>query len=116
MVGPGQVDDDLQEEVKDECSAKYGAVAKCLVYEVTSRGVAPEQAVRIFVEFQDDRSAQNGKAKEPRVLPPCCSHMDVVCTLCDTAVTGLNGRFFGGRRVQATFYDHDRFHRMDLMA
>ena len=34
MVGPGEVDDDLQPEVTEECS-KYGEVVKCLVYEVT---------------------------------------------------------------------------------
>lgn len=33
MVGPGEVDDDLQPEVTKECS-KYGEVVKCLVYEV----------------------------------------------------------------------------------
>ena len=33
MVGPGEVDDDLQPEVTEECS-KYGEVVKCLVYEV----------------------------------------------------------------------------------
>ena len=33
MVGPGEVDDDLQPEVAEECS-KYGEVVKCLVYEV----------------------------------------------------------------------------------
>ena len=34
MVGPGEVDDDLQPEVTEECS-KYGDVVKCLVYEVS---------------------------------------------------------------------------------
>ena len=33
MVGPGEVDEDLQPEVTEECS-KYGDVANCLVYEV----------------------------------------------------------------------------------
>ena len=33
MVGPGEVDEDLQPEVTEECS-KYGEVANCLVYEV----------------------------------------------------------------------------------
>jgi hypothetical protein len=32
MVGPGEVDDDLQPEVAEECS-KYGRVIKCLVFE-----------------------------------------------------------------------------------
>lgn len=33
MVGPGDVDDDLQPEVTDECS-KYGEVSNCLIFEV----------------------------------------------------------------------------------
>ena len=33
MVGPGEVDEDLQPETIEECS-KYGEVASCLVYEV----------------------------------------------------------------------------------
>ena len=34
MVGPGEVDDDLQPEVIEECS-KYGEVNKCLIFEVS---------------------------------------------------------------------------------
>ena len=34
MVGPGEVDEDLQPETIEECS-KYGEVASCLVYEVS---------------------------------------------------------------------------------
>ena len=37
MVGPGEVDDDLQPEVAEECS-KYGEVVKCLVFEVSIHG------------------------------------------------------------------------------
>lgn len=33
MVGPGEVDDDLQPETAEECS-KYGEVAKVIIYEV----------------------------------------------------------------------------------
>ena len=33
MVGPGEVDDDLQGEVAEECS-KFGRVDKCLIFEV----------------------------------------------------------------------------------
>lgn len=33
MVGPGQVDDMLQEETADECG-KYGQVERCLIFEV----------------------------------------------------------------------------------
>ena len=34
MVGPGEVDDDLQPETAEEC-AKYGEVVKVIVYEVS---------------------------------------------------------------------------------
>ena len=34
MVGPGEVDDELEGETADECS-KYGKVTKCLIFEVT---------------------------------------------------------------------------------
>ncbi len=33
MVGPGDVDDELEAETKEEC-AKYGEVNKCLIFEV----------------------------------------------------------------------------------
>lgn len=59
MVGPGEVDDELQEEVKDECAEKYGPVEKCVIYEVTG-SVPPEEAVRIFVQFQRQSDAEKG--------------------------------------------------------
>lgn len=34
MVGPGEVDDELEAETADECS-KYGKVIKCLIFEVS---------------------------------------------------------------------------------
>lgn len=34
MVGPGMVDDELQDEIKQECARKYGPVEKCFIYEV----------------------------------------------------------------------------------
>jgi len=67
MVGPGEVDDDLEPEVKDECNTKYGDVARVIIHEVID---APaEEAVRIFVEFKRIESAIK-------------------------AVVDLNGRFF----------------------
>lgn len=87
MVGPGEVDDDLQPETAEEC-AKYGEVAKVIIYEIPE-GVAEDEAVRIFVEFQRVESAIK-------------------------AVVDLNGRYFGGRTVKATFYNLDRFRRYDL--
>lgn len=82
MVGPGEVDDDLQPEVAEECT-KYGEVTQCLIYEIP-HGAPDTEAVRIFVLFGKLDSAIK-------------------------AVIDLNGRFFGGRTVTAGFYDENRF-------
>lgn len=88
MVGPGQVDEELEAETKEECR-KYGDVVKCLIYEIPNKRVPDDQAVRIFVEFQNAESA--------------------IKAVCD-----LNGRYFGGRVVKASFYSHERFNKYDL--
>ncbi|KAJ8929308.1 hypothetical protein NQ314_018016 [Rhamnusium bicolor] len=88
MVGPGEVDDDLEPEVKDECNTKYGPVGSVIIHEIPHED--PEEAVRIFVEFQRIESAIK-------------------------AVVDLNGRFFGGRQVKATFYDTEKFDNLQLM-
>lgn len=59
MVGPGEVDQDLEPEVKDECNTKYGDVNRVVIYEVPN--VDHEEAVRIFVEFKRIESAIKGK-------------------------------------------------------
>ncbi|XP_071517527.1 splicing factor 45 isoform X2 [Panulirus ornatus] len=82
MVGPGEVDDELEPEVREECNGKYGTVVQVVIFEIPR--AVPEEAVRIFVEFQRVESAIK-------------------------AVIDLNGRFFGGRQVKAGFYDHDDF-------
>lgn len=82
MVGPGDVDNDLEPEVKDECNTKYGDVNSVIIYEIPN--VVPEEAVRIFVEFKRIESAIK-------------------------AVVDLNGRFFGGRQVRAGFYKFDKY-------
>lgn len=61
MVGPGEVDQDLEPEVKDECNTKYGDVNRVVIYEVPN--VDHEEAVRIFVEFKRIESAIKGKIK-----------------------------------------------------
>ncbi|XP_026319952.1 splicing factor 45 [Hyposmocoma kahamanoa] len=87
MVGPGDVDEDLEPEVKDECNTKYGEVVKVVIYELPN---APaDEAVRIFVEFKRIESAIK-------------------------AVVDLNGRFFGGRQVKAGFYDMEKFNTLQL--
>ncbi|CAG0921153.1 unnamed protein product [Notodromas monacha] len=87
MVGPGEVDDFLETEVKDECTQKYGDVIKVIIFEIPNQ--IPEEAVRIFVEFRRMESAIK-------------------------AVVDLNGRFFGGRTVKAGFYEQTRFCALQL--
>ncbi|ONK61970.1 uncharacterized protein A4U43_C08F35470 [Asparagus officinalis] len=88
MVGPGEVDDDLEDEVASEC-AKYGSVTRVLIFEITEPNFPVDEAVRIFVQFE--RSEWTTKA-----------------------LIDLDGRFFGGRVVRATFYDEERFGRNEL--
>eukprot|EP00096_Caligus_rogercresseyi_P010491 TRINITY_DN3843_c0_g1_i3.p1 TRINITY_DN3843_c0_g1~~TRINITY_DN3843_c0_g1_i3.p1 ORF type:complete len:418 (-),score=134.48 TRINITY_DN3843_c0_g1_i3:874-2127(-) len=88
MVGPGEVDEFLEPEVKEECNEKYGDVIKVVIYEF-SNSSAEENAVRIFIEFKRVESAIK-------------------------AVVDLNGRFFGGREVQANFYDCEKFNSNKL--
>ncbi|CAG0886110.1 unnamed protein product [Cyprideis torosa] len=87
MVGPGEVDDDLQGEVQEECNVKYGDVQKVIIFEIPK--AVPEEAVRIFVEFKRLESAIK-------------------------ATVDLNGRFFGGRQVKAMFYDQNKMAQLKL--
>lgn len=88
MVGPGEVDDELEDEVGSEC-AKYGIVTRVLIFEITEPNFPSDEAVRIFVQFE--RAEETTKA-----------------------VVDLEGRFFGGRVVKATFYDEDKFNKNEL--
>ncbi|CAJ2650364.1 DNA-damage-repair/toleration protein DRT111, chloroplastic-like [Trifolium pratense] len=88
MVGPGEVDDELEEEVGSEC-AKYGTVTRVLIFEITEPNFPTDEAVRIFVQFE--RSEETTKA-----------------------LVDLDGRYFGGRVVRATFYDEDKFGKNEL--
>lgn len=88
MVGPGEVDDELEDEVTSECG-KYGNVTRVLIFEITEPDFPSTEAVRIFVQFE--RAEQATKA-----------------------LVDLDGRFFGGRVVHANFYDEDRFNVNEL--
>ncbi|PPR81082.1 hypothetical protein GOBAR_AA39634 [Gossypium barbadense] len=88
MVGPGEVDDELEDEVGSEC-AKYGTVTRVLIFEITEPNFPADEAVRIFIQFE--RSEETTKA-----------------------LIDLDGRFFGGRVVKASFYDEERFSKNEL--
>ncbi|PKA62174.1 DNA-damage-repair/toleration protein DRT111, chloroplastic [Apostasia shenzhenica] len=87
-VGPGEVDDELEDEVASEC-AKYGTVTRVLIFEITEPNFPPDEAVRIFVQFE--RSEETTKA-----------------------LIDLDGRYFGGRVVHGSFYDEERFGKNEL--
>ncbi|BAF05140.2 Os01g0526100 [Oryza sativa Japonica Group] len=88
QVGPGEVDDELEEEVASECS-KYGTVLRVLIFEITQADFPAEEAVRIFILFERAEEATK-------------------------AMIDLEGRFFGGRVVRATFFDEERFGKNQL--
>lgn len=90
MAGPGEVDDELEAEVRGECEAKYGPVDAVFVFQCgAALRVPPEEAVRIVVAFV----APDGAAR---------------------ARGDLHGRFFGGRAVRAAFFPEERFARFDF--
>lgn len=89
MVGPEDVDEELEVEITEECE-KYGEVERVVIYqERQSEDENAEILVKIFVEFNNARSAEN-------------------------AVVALNGRYFAGRIVKAETYDEAAFMARDL--
>merc|ERR1712113_1108905 len=80
LVGKGEVDEDLEEETAEEAT-KYGKLKKCVIKE--NKALSDNEAVRIFLEYE----TIDGATK---------------------ALIDMNGRFFGGRKVQARFYDETR--------
>ncbi|CAF3881989.1 unnamed protein product, partial [Rotaria magnacalcarata] len=89
MVGAEDVDDDLQQEITEECS-KYGEVNKVVIYtERQGEEDNAEQIVKIFVEFKNSKEAEK-------------------------SAESLNGRWFGGRMVKAELYDQAAYQAEDL--
>merc|ERR1712080_138827 len=84
MVGPEDVDEDLQEDVEQECN-KYGKVDHIVIYqEKQDESDDAEVLVKIFVEFKESISAKKAK-------------------------NGLDGRFFAGKTISAIIYDQVLF-------
>jgi len=88
MVGPGEVDEELESETAEECS-KYGPVVRCKIFEEKNPMVPPDLSVRIFVQFTTRESALK-------------------------AINSLHGRFFAKRQVEARFFDEERWEHNDL--
>ena len=110
MVGPGEVDSDLEPEVREECQTKYGDVNKVVIFEVPN--AEEEEAVRIYVEFKRMEAAIKGN--ELRLYQFLVWWKKCNCLFLFVAVIDLNGRFFAGRQVKAGFYDVERFLKMEL--
>lgn len=89
MVGRGEVDNELEREVAEECT-KYGRVNRCVAWQVPGN-VPDTEAVRIFVQFGSIKAAI-------------------------AAMQGLNGRFFAGRTVKASYYSELKLTMKDFMA
>jgi hypothetical protein len=62
MVGPGEVDEELEPEVKEECEQKYGEIVRVKIVEVPN--VVDEETVRIFLEFKRVESAIKGETEK----------------------------------------------------
>ncbi|KAM9321699.1 poly(U)-binding-splicing factor PUF60a isoform 1-T1 [Pholidichthys leucotaenia] len=91
MVGPDDIDDDLEGEVTEECG-KFGQVKRVIIYQ--ERQGEEDDAdiiIKIFVEFSE-------------------------ATEMNRAIQALNHRWFGGRKVTAEVYDQERFDNSDLSA
>lgn len=91
MVGPEDIDDDLEGEVTEECG-KFGAVNRVIIYqERQGEEDDADVIVKIFVEFSDTEEMNK-------------------------AIQALNNRWFAGRKVVAEVYDQERFNNSDLSA
>ena len=86
MVGPEDIDQELEGEVTEECS-KYGKVQRAVVYQETQEDGSV--IVKIFVLFSTAEESQR-------------------------ASDSLDGRYFSGRVVRAELYDESKFSINDL--
>jgi len=89
MVGTEDVDDQLQDEITDECN-RFGSVKRVVIYqEAQGEYEGAEVVVKIFVEFAEPHESE-------------------------AARSALNGRYFGGRLVKADAYDMALYEHEDL--
>ncbi|OWZ60169.1 splicing factor 45 [Cryptococcus neoformans c45] len=82
-----EIDEDLVNEIGEECS-NYGIVERVVLHLVEPPPPEPEECLRVFVVF-------SGMAGAWR------------------AIKELDGRFFGGRNIKATYFDETRFDKGD---
>ena len=83
MVSAVDVDDTLEEELREECS-KYGLVEQVIICQ-ERHGKGPQDiAVKIFVKFGSGMEADKGQR-------------------------ALHGRYFAGKIIHAESYDENMF-------
>uniref|UniRef100_H2YAL1 RRM domain-containing protein n=1 Tax=Ciona savignyi TaxID=51511 RepID=H2YAL1_CIOSA len=89
MVEVEDVDDDLEAEITEECG-KFGCVKRVVIYqEKQGEEDGAPVIVKIFVEFSTEGE-------------------------CENAVTSLNNRWFGGKKVTANLYPQELYAANDL--
>lgn len=89
MVGPEDVDEELEVDIKSECK-KHGTVERVVIYKEkqSDNDDDAEIIVKIFVEFSASFQAEQAR-------------------------DSLNGRYFAGRLVKAELYDQALFDHQD---
>ncbi|WVQ72427.1 hypothetical protein IAR50_001979 [Cryptococcus sp. DSM 104548] len=86
MVGSEEeIDEDLADEIGEECT-KHGIVERVVLHMVEPPPPEPEECLRVFVVFSGMAGAWRAQKE-------------------------LDGRFFAGRTIKATYFDEDRFNR-----
>ncbi|VDO15464.1 unnamed protein product [Brugia timori] len=127
MVSPDEIDDQLEPEVKDEMK-KYGQVNKVVIFRVCFCSKEKGRPPAVFEAEQMVKCA-----KFFVELWQCCNYSRQFIHTCfqllqasdDEAVrifieftnvgqaikafVDLNGRFFGGRSIKASFYDLEAY-------
>ncbi|WWD17386.1 hypothetical protein CI109_101827 [Kwoniella shandongensis] len=81
--GVEEVDEELSDEIGEECS-KWGIVERVVLHMVEPPPPEPSECLRVFIVF-------SGMAGAWR------------------ATRELDGRFFGGKKIRATYFDEARF-------
>ena len=90
VVQPGGVDERLEDEVASECEL-FGPIVRVLIFEAEDAATLPiDEQVRIFVEFVSTQGAVAARAE-------------------------MDGRFFGGRLVHASFFPEQRYDLHDFL-
>ncbi|KAI9142836.1 hypothetical protein BKA69DRAFT_1123621 [Paraphysoderma sedebokerense] len=85
MVEPDEIDDEVKGEIEEECT-KFGVVKNVVIHVADSD--ADGGRVKIFVEFATEEE-------------------------CGRAKLSLHNRWFGGKQVQASFYDETSYKDAD---